>query len=251
MAEQERRVRCPDGVSVSTPALGLIPGLGRTYYSNPGSPTAPQVTWTLRRGLGGGGFHAVFLGNGMTSEDTLGSGATANMGFGVNTNLNASIPDLRQPWNMKVSSVEGGLGLPGFAVTQTYTPQQIADWMISRGMGPQDELTPFERSLQSKNASIGPNAEPAVPFLNRKDQNPLGGGMGNWSASTARSSAFETGASPARYLSSSPQESVGGTPGSTAGATGSDLASPTLPAGGLLGLIQDYMRLNPDGGAAR
>jgi hypothetical protein len=74
---------------------------------------------------------------------------------------------------------------------------------------------------------------------------------GYWSASTARSSAFDTGASPVRYLSSSPQESVGGTPGSTAGGAGSDLTSPTLPAGGLPGLIQDYMRLNPDGGAAR
>jgi hypothetical protein len=231
--------------------FGAYPGIGTHILLQPELADGAPVTWTLRRGLGGGGFHAVFLGNGMTSEDTLGSGATANMGFGVNTNLNASIPDLRQPWNMKVSSVEGGLGLPGFAVTQTYTPQQIADWMISRGMGPQDELTPFERSLQSKNADIGPYAEPAVPFLNRKDQNPLGGGMGNWSASTARSSAFDTGASSVRYLSSSPQESVGGTPGSTAGGAGSDLTSPTLPAGGLPGLIQDYMRLNPDRGAAR
>src|SRR6478752_4248959 len=125
MAEQERRVRWPDGVSISTPAWGIIPGLGGTYYSSPSSPTSPQVTLTRRLGYGGGGIHAVFLRNGMTSEDTLGTGVTANVGTGVNATINAGIPNLRQPWNMKVSSVEGGLGLPGFGATYTATPQQV------------------------------------------------------------------------------------------------------------------------------
>jgi hypothetical protein len=55
-------------------------------------------------------------------------------------------------------------------------------------MGRQDELTPFQRSLQSKNGSIGANTTPAVPFLGQRGQNPLGGGMGGWSSSATHPS---------------------------------------------------------------
>ena len=76
----ERRVRWPDGWSVSLP-LPLPVGIGETYYSNPGSPTAPRatVTGTVGFGKSGQGLHSVFLRNGMTSEDTLGYGASANL----------------------------------------------------------------------------------------------------------------------------------------------------------------------------
>lgn len=51
----------------------------RTYYLNPGSPTAPQLTLTRAFGVPGIGASAVFLGNGMTSENTLGAGMSGNV----------------------------------------------------------------------------------------------------------------------------------------------------------------------------
>jgi len=76
MAEQERRVRWPDGASVTVPApWGRI---GGTYYWNPGSPTAPHLTLTRAFGAPGIGLNTVFLRNGMTSEDTLGYGMSGN-----------------------------------------------------------------------------------------------------------------------------------------------------------------------------
>jgi hypothetical protein len=56
---------------------------------------------------------------------------------------------------------------------------------------------------------------------------------------------------PIRYLSQIPQDGVGDIPGLMFGAAGTDLASPTVPSGGLPGLIEDYMRRNPDGNAVR
>ena len=67
----------PDGFSASLP-LGPI-GIGGTYYWNPGSPKAPAFTLTGGLGMGGGGLHAIFLRKGMTSSDTLGYGANANV----------------------------------------------------------------------------------------------------------------------------------------------------------------------------
>jgi hypothetical protein len=65
-----------------------------------------------------------------------------------------------QPWNARVSSVEAGIGLPGFAGTYTTTPQQVADFLrkyvfVSPAMGPQDELPPFARTLQSGVGTVG------------------------------------------------------------------------------------------------
>lgn len=115
-----------------------------------------------------------------TSQDTLGAGAAANAGVGVNATVDARIPDIRRPWKMKVSSIEGGVGLPGFAVSQTYTPRQIADWinkhLFPPAMDPQDdELSPFARTLRSENGGVGANIKPAIPFLSPQEQNPLGG----------------------------------------------------------------------------
>jgi hypothetical protein len=139
MAEAESRFRWPqgisrwpDGVSASLPALGRLPGIGGTYYFNPGSPSAPRVTVTRALGMGGGGVQAVFLRDGMTSQDTLGYGASADLGLGPIATINASIPDenfIPQPWKSKVSSVGAGIGLPGFAATTTYTPEQVANFI--------------------------------------------------------------------------------------------------------------------------
>src|SRR5262249_50048447 len=59
---------------------------------------------------------------------------------------------------------------------------------ITPAMGPQDELTPFQRSLQSENGSAGASTTSPVPFLDPRDRNPLGGGMGGWSASATHPS---------------------------------------------------------------
>jgi hypothetical protein len=46
----------PDGFSISVP-FGPV-GIGGTYYWNPGSPTAPNLTLTGGLGMGGGGLHS-------------------------------------------------------------------------------------------------------------------------------------------------------------------------------------------------
>ncbi len=207
----------PDGFSVSVP-LGPV-AIGGTYYWNPGSPTAPGVTLTGGLGMGGGGLHSVFLRKGMTSQDSLGYGATANIAPTIfpSATVNASILDengIPQPWNAKVSSVEAGIGLPGFGGTYTVTPQQVADFLNKRvfgpSMGPDDELSPFTRSLQSGVGTIGQNdGTTPVRFLGSRIQNPFGNGMTDWRSSVD---------------SSDPQYSVLSAP------------SPQQP-GGLLGLM--------------
>lgn len=51
MAERERRVRWPDGASLSVPfPFGRF---GGTYYWDPGSPSAPNLTFTRAPGVPG------------------------------------------------------------------------------------------------------------------------------------------------------------------------------------------------------
>lgn len=246
----------PDGASVSLP-IGPV-GIGGTYYWNPGSPTAPAFTMTGGLGMGGGGAHLVFLRKGMTSGDTLGYGANANVWMIPSVGVNASIPDengIPKPWNARVSSVDAGIGFPGFAGTYTWTPQQIADYLLTHGligaarigsslhrealarphppvhfvspaMGPDDELSPFARTLRSGVAAVGEASEPPVRYLSSRYQNPLGGGMAGW-----RSSA--DGFDPQRPAQPAPPQQ------STQPAS-----SPQDP-GGLLGLLLDHLRNNP------
>src|SRR4051794_39975423 len=109
----------PDEMSLTLPFFGL----GGTYYWNPGSPTAPRFTLSRGIGLGGGGVHLTHLRKGMTSQDTLGYGAAANISkIFPSVTVNASIPDdhgIPPPWNAKVSSIETGIGLPGFGAGYT------------------------------------------------------------------------------------------------------------------------------------
>lgn len=162
----------------------------------------------------------------MTSSDTLGYGATANIAPTVfpSATINASIPDengIPKPWNARVSSVEAGAGLSGFAGTYTTTPRQMADFLnkyiFGPAMGPNDELHPFVRSLQSGVGTIGQNdGEPPTRFLSSQTQNPFGSAMAGWTSSVDPSGP--------QYL---PQP----TP------------SPDQP-GGLPGMLLDYLRNN-------
>ena len=145
--------------------------------------------------MGGGGLHAVYLRDGMTSADTLGYGATADLGLGPTATVNASIPEenyIPRPWNAKVSSIEAGGGLPGFAATYTWTPQQIADFLIKYAlimpaMGPEDELSPLARRLQSKVGTVGPSTQAGVEYLGPYSQSPSGEGMDGWNSSLSMS----------------------------------------------------------------
>jgi hypothetical protein len=208
----------PDGLSVTLPFIGL----GGSYYWNPGSATAPAFTLTGGLGIGGGGAHAVFLRPGMTSTDTLGYGASADISAVVpSVAINGSIPDkygMPLPWKAKVSSVGAGIGLPGFAATYTATPHQISDAIVSPAGGPQDELSPFVRTLQSGHGTIGQSAEPPVRFLSSRYQNPLGDGMAGW---------------PSSVNASDPPYVVQPAPSSD-------------EPSGLLGRLLDHLRNNPD-----
>ncbi len=176
----------PDGVSVAVPLpTGRI---GGTYYWNPGSPTAPHLTFTSTYGMPAAGLHAVFLSQGMTSSDTLGTGATGNVSSIVpSVTLNGTIPDdgnlIPRPWKSRATSVGAAIGTPNAspAVTNTYTLQQIADFLnkyiFGPAMGPQDELSPFDRRLQSSLATVGQPSQLPVRFLGARSQNPIGVGM--------------------------------------------------------------------------
>ena len=226
MSESERRVRWPDGASLSVPfPYGRI---GATYYWNLGSSTAPRLTLTRSLGMPGAGLHTVFLRQGMTSNDTLGVGLAGNVSTILpSVSLNGTIPDegnyIPRPWKSRVTTVEAGIGTPNAspAVTATYTPQQIADfistYLIPSAMGPEDELSPFARTLRSGVGTIGPAAAPPIRYLSSRYANPLGSGMGDW-----KSSAEGYSQQPAQPATS-PQE-----------------------PGGLLGIIQDYLRNNPE-----
>jgi hypothetical protein len=50
-------------------------------------------------------------------------------------------------------------------------------------MGPEDELSPFARTLQSGAGAVGQSAAPPIRFLGSRTRNPLDDGMGKFSLS--------------------------------------------------------------------
>jgi hypothetical protein len=298
MAANENGNPRADGASIAIPVPSTPFSIGGTYYWNPGSPTAPSVTLSGGLGYGGGGVQGVFLRKGMTSQDTLGYGAsgTASAVVFPSATVNVSIPDqhgIPQPWNARVSSVESGAALPGFGVSYTVTPRQIADFITTHGligaarltstferealaaahpsmhfispaMGPNDELSPLVRNLQTGRATIGPPTTPPVPLLAPSRQKPLGDGMGDWSYSAGPakspptlppglprgSSVFDVGASPVAFPP--PPGKPGGLPGLMTDAGLLNSADPDQPPpGGVPGLIVDYLRNNRVDDASR
>lgn len=163
----------------------------------------------------------------MTSRDTLGLGVSGNAStFIPSVSLNTTFPNagglLPSLAMRRVTSVGAGIGTlnmsPSF--TSTMTPEQIADWLqkffAPRAMGPVDEVSPTARTLTSRLGTIGPASAPPVGHLSESERrNSFGGGMANWRSSI-----------DPLALQDRPR-------------------SPTEPRpGGLLGMIQDYMRNN-------
>lgn len=241
MAEQRARIRWPDGMYVSYtpsfPRLGLL-GIGGNYYWNPGSPSAPSVTVTGMAGrgrnvrrlpfgaLGPLNLGVTYLRDGMTSADTLGPGITSNVSTILpSLTVNSSFPvesNIPRPDKSKVSSIEAGVsGAIGTSAAGTYTvtPRQLADfvstYLTPPAMGPDDELSPFARTLRSGTGTVGPAIAPPIRYLSSRHANPIGDGMGDW-----KSSAESYAQQPAQPA-----------------------PSPQQP-GGLLGLLQDHMRNN-------
>ncbi|WP_377829724.1 hypothetical protein ACFKHW_09490 [Bradyrhizobium lupini] len=226
MAEGYNPDRGPDGLSFSA-TLPFFPigRFGGTYYWNPGSDTAPR--WTVNRSLGapGAGLEAVFLASGMTSRDTLGSGISGNVStFIPSVSLNTTFPNgggLLPPLAMpRVTSVGAGIGTLNMSpsLTTTLTPEQIAGWLQTffapRAMGPIDEVSATARTLTSRLGTIGPMSSPPVSNVSPRDRN-LGDGMGDWRASTDLPALQDRAQPPAEQR-----------------------------PGGLLGMIQGYMRNN-------
>lgn len=134
MSAGYNRDRWPDGLALSVPLpWGRV---GGTYYWNPGAPPAPPVTVTRSYGVPGAGLETVFLVPGVTSNDTIGYGISGNVSTGIpSVTLNStfpragSLPDrLSRP---KVTSVGAGAGTfnASPALTATYTPEEIADFL--------------------------------------------------------------------------------------------------------------------------
>lgn len=172
-------------------------------------------------------MNAVFLRNGVTSQDTLGSGVSGNVSTIVpSVTLNGTIPDQGyRPWNSRITSVEAGIGTPNAspAITNTYSFQQALDFLkkyVVRPAGsPDDELSPFQKSLQSGVGTIGlDSGELPVRFLGRLPQGPLQGGVVDWPSSVSVTEPL---------YAMRP-------------------AQPTDEQGGLSGLLRDYLRNNPN-----
>jgi hypothetical protein len=238
METRQNGFRWPDGVSFSwtpsLPRIGMV-GIGGTYYRNPGSDTAPSVTLTGMYGRGrdvwkfgpplasfNGGL--VYRRDGMTSADTLGYGTTSNASTVLpSVTVNTSIPDINgipQLGKNKVSSIEAGLSTSvgaSRATTYTVTPRQISDFIsksfVTPAMGPNDELSPFARTLRSGVGTVGAPSEPPVRYVSSPYLNSLGKGMGDWRSSTEPIDSRSPAPPP------SPQE-----------------------PGGLYGLMLDYLR---------
>jgi hypothetical protein len=214
--------RWPDGLSLSVPfPFGRM---GGTYYWNPGAPNAPRVTVNRSLGMPGAGLEAVFLAPGKSSGDTLGNGVSGNVSTIVpSVTLNGTFPDdgglIRRPTSPRATSVGAGIGTFNMSpsLTRTTTPDQIADFFANifapPAMGPKDQVSPLERTLTSRLGTIAKPVTAPVGYLGSNDQDPLGAGMGDWGASTAP-----------QVFRDPPQSSA-----------------PEQP-GGLLGMIQDYMR---------
>jgi hypothetical protein len=167
-------------------------------------------------------------------------------------------PPAKPDWNDElVHDSAAAAGVPSrYNVFEYGFPQPSAD---AARVG----AAPLERSLRRGTGNVGVTSEPPVRFLPGRPSSVPGDGMTNWSTGYANgnamdgratSSGFSGRVSPVPYVPQAPQSTSVGIPGMIAAATGNTSSDPTWfqpPAGGLLGMIQDYMRSNPGGHGQR
>lgn len=263
MADNDRKVRWPDGASFSLPTPWIGGRVGGTYYWSPGADDAPHLTLTRTTGLPGAGANVVFRRKGMTSSDTLGPGFSANVSMILpSVTLNSTIPaeedHIPRPWKSRVTTVEAGSGTPNAspAFTTTYTPDQIVSF-LSKYVFPPPVVAPKWRESMVRDSA----AAAGVPSRNNvfeygfpgSDQQPP---PANETASTDRPAIQSDGGTigaagepPVGYLSRRQQGPLGDGmdkwPASTAQVEPWAPAVPTSPGpGGLYGLVLDYLRDN-------
>jgi hypothetical protein len=109
---------------------------------------------------------------------------------------------------------------------------------------------------------VSARSEPSVPFLNPREQSPLGGGMGDWSAGVMRPSvpgnpadSFDNSSSPVlRYLEKYRRSALSGAPGSLpvspSGPVGSDMSRADLDISGLPSWMRNALAYQPEDGSA-
>jgi hypothetical protein len=248
MSDRQNANPRPNGFSVSlVPSFGRlgVAGLSGTYYWDPGPNDSPSFTMTGVAGsgvdnnsagfpllglLGRLGVRAgpVFLGKGTTSKDTLGAGVTANQSTMIpSVTMNYTKP--RDGWP-RVTPIEGGVSsnLGTYrAGTYTVSGRQIGDALITPAMGPEDELPPFTKTLQSGLGTVGQNDQPPVRFVSSRFRNQLGDG---WPAGNPRSMGSIHSSRRSRYSRSNRLQP----------------ARSSERPGGLPGLWLEYLRDNSD-----
>ncbi|WP_257168588.1 hypothetical protein [Bradyrhizobium sp. SRS-191] len=198
----------------------------------------------------------------MSSEDTLRYGASVNV---PSFNVNATIPDesgIPLPWKAKVSSIGVGAGLPGVSANFTATPEQIATFIrkhvLTPIMGATDQSAVPQGRPQSLPIRMQPGAERPMPYAGYSaGSEPFASGISPWFSDYAgvrepparavsggaSDRAFLDGASAIPYIKDG--RATFGAPSDRAASFvsgGSGAGGPVGSAGGLLGMIQDYLR---------
>jgi hypothetical protein len=197
----------------------------------------------------GAGLNAVFLRQGMTSSDTLGLGLSGNVSTILpSVSLNGTIPnnDILRPWKSRVTSIEAGIGTPNAspAITATYTPQQIADFLTRYVFPPPSGPEGKNVFVRDSAAGAGVASRNNAFEYGFPEAGSAPSAASEMKGDKLRPTVFDTGASPVPF-SSTPQNASRGLPGLLfEGGLIDPLGSTAPPASELPGLIQDYLRNN-------
>jgi hypothetical protein len=185
----------------------------------------------------------------MTSNDTLGPGFSGNVStFLPSVSLNGTMlnNDIFRPWKTRVTSVEAGIGTPNAspAFTTTYTPQQIADFLTKYFFSPASGPEGKRAFVRDSAAVAGVPSRNNVFEYGFPDAGSASSATGRANGQKREEAIFDNGASLVPFAVS-PESIPRGLPGLLFdNALVDPLGSGAAPAGGLAGLIQDYLRRN-------
>jgi hypothetical protein len=227
------------GGTFGFPALG---GLGLGLYIDSHGRIYPQL-------YGG------------TPRASLSAGYTDDLeGLLTGTSISGSPGGGAFRFNAGMSGTAGGYGIgtPGIGVTHGFGPLEmsrdfsrpwatpsIRDSAATSGVPSRYNVWEYDYPESKAPPALGSTSGPQAASN-------IGERVGMKNARGA--SVFTSGAPAIPSLRHGSQKAPGGLPGLIASVTGSDPSDPAQflpPAGGLLGLIQDYMRANPAAGGSR